>query len=53
MTNRINGKSEDKINDVNVEITFDPIWEPNMMTDYAKEKLGFKVRKDEGNEEWE
>ena len=43
----------DEINNVNVETTFDPIWEPNMMTDYAKEKLGLKVRKAEDNEEWE
>jgi len=43
----------DKINDVNVEITFDPIWEPSMMTDYAKEKLGFKVREDKDNDNWE
>ena len=43
----------DEINNVNVETTFDPIWEPNMMTDHAKEKLGLKVRKAENNEEWE
>ena len=43
----------DEINNINVETTFDPIWEPNMMTDYAKEKLGLKVRKAGDNEEWE
>tara|TARA_B110000263_G_C15209666_1_gene464602 strand:- start:616 stop:948 length:333 start_codon:yes stop_codon:yes gene_type:complete len=43
----------EKINTVNVDITFDPIWDPSMMTDYAKEKLGFKVRKANDNEEWE
>ena len=42
-----------EINNVNVEITFDPIWEPNMMTDYAKEKLGLKIRKADDNENWE
>ena len=41
------------INDVNVEITFDPIWEPKMMTDYAKKKLGFKVKEKDEDENWE
>ena len=45
--------SLEEIKNVNVEITFDPVWEPNMMTDYGKEKLGFKVKKVEKNEEWE
>ena len=43
----------DQINIVNVKTTFDPIWEPKMMTDYAKEKLGFKVKKKEEENEWE
>ena len=43
----------DKVNTVNVKTTFDPLWEPNMMTDYAKEKLGFKVKKTEEKDEWE
>ena len=42
-----------KVSNVNVEITFNPLWEPNMMTDYAKEKLGFKVKKEDENENWE
>jgi metal-sulfur cluster biosynthetic enzyme len=43
----------DQVNMVNVKITFEPIWEPSMMTDYAKEKLGFKVKKKEEENEWE
>ena len=43
----------DGINKVNVKITFEPIWEPSMMTDYAKEKLGFKIKKEEEKNEWE
>tara|TARA_Y100000758_G_C15883885_1_gene361438 strand:+ start:330 stop:665 length:336 start_codon:yes stop_codon:yes gene_type:complete len=43
-----------KIKTVNIDITFDPPWEPNMMSDAAKEKLGFKIKtnKDE-NKNWE
>ena len=43
-----------KIDTVEVEITFDPIWEPNRMTETAKEKLGLKFnQKSEENESWE
>ena len=43
-----------EIDTVKVEITFDPIWEPNMMTEVAKEKLGLKFnQKDDKNESWE
>tara|TARA_B100002052_G_C15435400_1_gene398891 strand:- start:2 stop:334 length:333 start_codon:yes stop_codon:yes gene_type:complete len=45
--------SLDDVNVVNVEVTFDPIWEPSMMTDYAKEKLGFKVREEKKDDNWE
>ena len=45
--------SLETINNVNVEITFDPIWEPSMMTDYAREKLGFKLKEKEDDESWE
>ena len=46
--------ASDKIETVKVEITFDPIWEPNMMTEIAKEKLGLKFnQKSEENESWE
>ena len=44
--------SLEKVNTVNVQTTFDPLWEPSMMTDYAKEKLGFKIKKKEGKDEW-
>ena len=33
--------SIDEINSSTVEVTFDPPWKPDMMNDYAKEKLGF------------
>ncbi len=43
-----------EIDTVKVEITFDPIWKPNMMTEVAKEKLGLKFnQKDDKNESWE
>ena len=43
---------------VNVNVTFDPPWNPEMMSDYAKEKLGFNPVKSSGksqkvNVEWE
>ena len=31
----------DRIGSVGVEVTFDPPWKPEMMTDEAREKLGF------------
>jgi|TARA_A200000113_G_C8663879_1_gene290060 metal-sulfur cluster biosynthetic enzyme len=30
------------ISDVGVEVTFDPPWKPEMMTDFARKKLGFE-----------
>ena len=40
--------------DVNITITFDPIWEPNMMTEQGKVKLGFKsTNQTNNNENWE
>ena len=30
------------ISNVNIKVVFDPPWQPEMMTDYAREKLGFK-----------
>jgi metal-sulfur cluster biosynthetic enzyme len=43
-----------KIKTVNLDITFNPPWEPNMMSVAAKEQLGFKIKtnKDE-NKNWE
>ena len=34
--------SLDHISNVKVEVTFDPPWKPEMMTDFAREKLGFE-----------
>jgi len=31
----------DEVADCEVYVTFDPPWKPEMMTDYAREKLGF------------
>ena len=31
----------DEIQDVNVSVTFDPAWKPEMMSDEARKKLGF------------
>ena len=33
--------SLNKVNKVEVTTTFDPVWTPDMMTNYAREKLGF------------
>ena len=30
------------ISDVGVQVTFDPPWKPEMMTDFARKKLGFE-----------
>tara|TARA_Y100001960_G_C14167628_1_gene583838 strand:+ start:160 stop:495 length:336 start_codon:yes stop_codon:yes gene_type:complete len=46
--------NSNKVKTANVEITFDPPWEPNMMTDIGKEKLGLKINKKEDQDEnWE
>ncbi len=47
----------DGVNQTTVNVTFDPAWKPEMMTDEAKEKLGFyptpaPSEKTESNE-WE
>ena len=31
----------EEVNETKVEVTFDPPWKPEMMTSYAREKLGF------------
>ena len=41
------------VNIVNVKTTFEPPWTPEMMSDIAKEKLGFKVKKNEPKSNWE
>ena len=43
----------DEIKTINVKTTFDPLWEPEMMTDKGKIKLGFKPKNDEANKNWE
>ena len=47
-----------KINSVEVSVTFEPPWTPEMMTNYAREKLGYdpvKTNKTDQkiNAEWE
>jgi len=44
-------KNNCDVKDVKINITFDPIWEPSFMTDFAKEKLGLKMKKKKSN--WE
>ena len=51
-------KALEEINDIEVIVTFDPPWTPEMMTDYAREKLGYdpikiKSIKQKINVEWE
>ena len=44
----------DKSCTVIVDITFEPIWEPKMMTDKGKEMLGFNIKEDKSsNDNWE
>ena len=43
-----------KIDKVEVNVTFKPVWEPNMMTETGKEKLGLKFNQESNkNENWE
>ena len=51
-------KALEKINNIKVTVTFDPPWTPEMMTDYAREKLGYDPIKTKNidqkvNVEWE
>ena len=51
-------KALEKINNIKVNVTFDPPWTPEMMTDYAREKLGYDPIKTKNidqkvNVEWE
>mgnify|MGYP001334392128 FL=1 len=51
-------KALEKINNIEVTVTFDPPWTPEMMTDYAREKLGYDPVKTKSidqkiNVEWE
>ena len=54
--NKVNSLND--INKVEVRVTFDPQWKPEMMTDVARKKLGFdpvkaSQQKKEINLEWE
>ena len=51
-------KALEKINNIEVTVTFDPPWTPEMMTNYAREKLGYDLVKTNNkdqkiNVEWE
>ena len=51
-------KALEKINNIEVTVTFDPPWTPEMMTDYARKKLGYDPVKTKSidqkiNVEWE
>ena len=51
-------KALEEINNIEVNVTFDPPWTPEMMTDYAREKLGYDPVKTKSinqkiNVEWE
>ena len=51
-------KALEEINNIEVNVTFDPPWTPEMMTDYAREKLGYDPVKNNNkdqkiNVEWE
>ena len=44
----------DKSFTVTVDITFEPIWEPKMMSDKGKEMLGFNIKENKSsNNKWE
>ena len=61
MSNDIKQKLEilDEISVANIEITFEPPWEPSMMNDEARKKLGFdkssssEQKTDDINPDWE
>ena len=43
------------VKNVNVEVVFDPLWQPEMMTDEGRKKLGFSPSNESDNtdKEWE
>ncbi len=59
VTNRL--KALDGVNAAHMEITFDPQWRPEMMTDKARQRLGFPINPgehqptevEEARESWE
>jgi len=48
-------KQLDNVKDVIVEVTFEPPWEPEMMTDEGRKKLGFEPAQPNKNQakDWE
>ena len=47
-------ESTKHVNQANVEVTFEPPWEPEMMSDEAREKLGFpNTTKLNSDDNWE
>jgi len=51
-------KKNETIENVNVQVVFDPPWEPEMMTDEGRKKLGFspsenKQKEEEEEKNWE
>ena len=50
-------KKNENIENVNVQVVFDPPWEPEMMTDEGRKKLGFSPsenkQKEEEEKNWE
>ena len=61
MANDIKNKISESIKEagnINVTVTFEPQWDPSMMTDHAREKLGFPIMNStsnniEDNSNWE
>ena len=51
-------EARDEVNQAFVQVTFDPPWNPSMITEEAREKLGLGVsapadRPEQDNREWE
>ena len=58
MADDIKSKLENlkNVKDVTVDVVFDPPWQPEMMTDEGRKKLGFEPSKKQANQdqkEWE
>jgi len=51
LKNKLLGINE--VSDVYIDITFDPPWEANMMTEKAKEILGLSKNNNNENNNWE
>ena len=51
MANDIKQKLEclEEVESANIDITFDPPWEPSMMNEEAKKKLGFDKKQSNDN----